>query len=252
MSYKQKWLGIGLGTMTALALAVGVSAALPTAASAHGGMGGFGMRGGGDGTALATALGITVEQLNAAQKKVADAALDQAVADGRLTQAQADQLKLRQGRHVGKLGGTDGEAALAKELGITVEQLSAARGKALAAELDKALAAGTITQAQADQLKAHQALRDYLAKQGLDDKVQALRDQALKDAVAAGVITQAQADALKNGAGLGMRGFGMGRGGRHGGGFGLGRGMAPAQPNGSATPGQQNGLRQGMPAPGDA
>jgi hypothetical protein len=250
MTYSQKWLGIGLGTMTAMALALGVAVALPTAASAHGGIGGFaGARGGLDGTALATALGITVEQLNAAQKKVADAALDKAVADGQLTQAQADMLKLREGMHVGKLGGTDAEAALAKELGITVDQLSAARSKAVAAELDKALAAGTITQAQADQMKAHQALRDYLAKQGLDDKVKSLREQALKDAVAAGVLTQAQADALQNGAGFGMRGFG----GRHGRGFGIGRGLAPALPGGT-TPAQPNGssTRQVLPAPGNA
>ena len=39
---------------------------------------------------LADALGITVDELNAAQEKAAAARLAQAVTDGRLTQEQAD------------------------------------------------------------------------------------------------------------------------------------------------------------------
>lgn len=63
---------------------------------------GFGMRGfdldglrGEYQSYLAEALGITVEELQAAQLKAQDAMLDQAVTDGALTQEQADLMKAR-------------------------------------------------------------------------------------------------------------------------------------------------------------
>jgi hypothetical protein len=52
-------------------------------------------RGIGDGSTqedLANALGITVEELTAARQKANEAAIDQALAQGLITQAQADQL----------------------------------------------------------------------------------------------------------------------------------------------------------------
>src|SRR5262245_58139055 len=42
---------------------------------------------------LAQVLGITTDQLQAAVVKARDAAIDQALADGKITQEQADQLK---------------------------------------------------------------------------------------------------------------------------------------------------------------
>ena len=85
-------------------------------------------------------------------------------------------------------------------------------------------------------MKAHQALQDYLNKQGLQDKIRSLYEQAVKDAVQAGVITQEQADQILSNAvgGFGMRGFGdggfPGMGGRgHGGrGFGARPGRRPS------------------------
>ncbi len=56
---------------------------------------GFGEMHGEYQTYLAEALGITVEELQAAQLKAQDAMLDQAVTDGALTQEQADLMKAR-------------------------------------------------------------------------------------------------------------------------------------------------------------
>lgn len=56
---------------------------------------GFGEMHGEYQTYLAEALGITVEELEAAQLKAQDAMIDQAVTDGLLTQEQADLMKAR-------------------------------------------------------------------------------------------------------------------------------------------------------------
>ena len=58
----------------------------------RGGMG-RGIEGGVSNEELASALGITVDELTAAYQKANAAALAQAVTDGLITQAQADQLK---------------------------------------------------------------------------------------------------------------------------------------------------------------
>lgn len=74
--------------------------AAPAAPWGRGGMA-FGLRGfGGElrgeyQTYLADALGITVEELQAAQQTAQNAMIDQAVADGALTQEQADLMKAR-------------------------------------------------------------------------------------------------------------------------------------------------------------
>jgi hypothetical protein len=172
--------------------------------------------------AVADALGLTVEELDAARAEgkrlpqiveeqgltLEDVQADllaaykdilaQAVADGVLTQAQADLIEqgLENGRGLGfglkgfagPRGGwlseyrDDLKSAFADELGVSVEELDAAW------------------------LAAHQSV--------------------LAQAVADGAITQAQADAiaerLANGDGFNF-GFGFGRGG-HGPGFGPGRG----------------------------
>ena len=80
---------------------------------------------------LAAALGITVEQLQAAEEKAAAANLAQAVTDGKMTQAQADQVTA--------------ERALAKYI--------ADKGLYKAA-VDSAVKDGVITQAQADAILA--------------------------------------------------------------------------------------------------
>ncbi len=218
---------------------------------------------------LADALGITVDQLKAAYQTARDAALDQAVAEGLITQEQADEMKVWGG--FGRRGGfgifgrgpkgvadsdIDENALLAQALGITVDKLQAAREAANQAALEQAVAKGLITQEQADAMLAHKNLKSYLDRdtllakalgmsledlqaayaegktlstlmreKGLDaatvrEKLQAAYNEALAQAVKDGVITQQQADAMaKDGFGFGPmmpfegRGHGRGRGG---------------------------------------
>jgi len=105
---------------------------------------------------------------------------------------------------------------LADALGITVEELQDAQLKAHAAMIDKAVEDGTLTQEQADLMKAHQAFMQYYAA----ETVQSLED-ALSAAVEAGAITQEQADLLLEQQGQMGRGF-LGRGLFDGGMFGEG------------------------------
>ena len=205
--------------------------AAPTGKGATAQPGRGGAWGADQGAALAEALGITTDELQAAYEKAGQAALDQAVADGLITQAQADAMAARGlgggfhfgGRGMG-MGDVDEQALLADALGITADELQAAQAKAEAAQLAAAVEAGTLTQEQADALQAERDLRDYVAP-----RVQ----QALEDAVAAavdeGIVTQEQADAFLQG---GLRGFGHGfgaemfggRGGPGMDGFGMGGG----------------------------
>ena len=191
---------------------------------------------------LATALGISVDQLNTAQDAARTKAIAQAVADGTITQEQADRMLSGEGRAAGIMKrnhrNVDGEALLAAELGISEEALAAAQESAHQAAIDQAIADGDITQEQADLMAARKALEEYIDHkailagllgvpveqlEGADlralieesgktrtevmEAMQAAKDQALVQAVADGVITQEQADQLQNFDGHGgMRG----------------------------------------------
>lgn len=205
----------------------------PAAGKGHWGMGDFT----GDDTALAEALGITVDELQAAQQQVREALIGQAVADGLLTQEEADALLANgsglhrdfgRGGHFG-FGGNASEL-LAEALGITVEELDAARAEVKAAQLAAMVEAGYLTQEQADLMLARQAVENYIDREALQATIQAAYEAAVAQAVEDGAITQEQADALLSSAatmgGFGMRGFDMpggmmgphgGRGGHHGG-----------------------------------
>ncbi len=173
---------------------------------------------------LADALGITAEQLQAAQDTVRNGIIDQAVTDGTITQEQADQLKA--GERVPGLrmpGGpemdsVDREALLAGALGITVDELDAAQTAAHDAAIAAAVADGTITQEQADRMGAQQAFQAYLRATYPDARPQETMAVLIQNAVDGGAITQAQADLLLSGGGRmgpgGMDGF---RGPRDGG-----------------------------------
>jgi ribosomal protein S20 len=227
------------------------------------GMGGA-LRGGYGGYSeqdLATALGIDITKLQAAYAAANAEALKEAVSKGLITQAQADQITARgiNNRPLGGLGfgansGIDYNALLANALGIDVTKLQAAYMQAVNTNLDNAVKAGTITQAQADLEKARYALSNDTKFQS---SLQAAYQAAIKQAVTDGVITQAQADQLLQnqtandlpggfggllggqggfGGSGGPRGFGL-----HG--FGGGRGgnpapQTPAQP--TATPGSSS------------
>jgi len=244
---------------------------------------------------LADALGISLTDLQTAYTTAQDEALKEAVTQGLITQAQADEIKARSangdghgfglGRGFDKgFGGPnstiDFDALLAKALNITTDQLSAAREKAQQAAVDAAVANGDMTQKQADLMKAQQALRTYTDRETLTAKAlgmtvdeltaarqagkdmstlltekgmtqtqfeeayQAAYKAAVAQAVTDGVITQAQADlVLANPGpmgGFGGRGGHGGPGGPMGGGFGPG-GNCPPSGAPSTTPAPTNG-----------
>jgi hypothetical protein len=210
---------------------------------------GFGHHGFGginDEEALAEALGITVEELEAAYGEARTAAIEQAVTDGLITQEQADEL-LAQGDgfgrgHHGFLGG-DKDEYLAEALGISVEELQAAKREVLAAQLAAMVEAGMMTQEQADLIAAREAVQNYVDEEALQAAVQSEYESAVEAAVDAGAITQAQADQLLEALesstipGFGFGGFG-GRGGHHhGGGFRGGPGFGfPSLPDSETVP----------------
>jgi hypothetical protein len=167
---------------------------------------------------LAQALGISVTDLQAAETKARNAEIDAAVKAGTITQTQADALKNGTSRERLNLGITaaDREKYLADALGKSVADLQAAEMSAQKSELAAAVASGRMTQAQADNALAREALGQYIASQGLFAK-------AVQSAVSAGVITQAQADAILSQTNQGAGGFGY-FGGRGLGEFGPGMG----------------------------
>ena len=156
---------------------------------------------------LADALGITVEELQAAREKANQAALEQAVAKGYITEEQAGLIKAQNAlkQYINK------DEIIAKALGISVEELQAAR--------DEGKNIGTL-----------------ISELGLEaatvrENMQTAYKAAIQQAVSDGVITQEQADQILSG-GFGMHGFEFGGDMRrfHGpGGF--------QQPSTEATPG---------------
>ena len=206
------------------------------------------------GQALADALGISLTDLQTAVQKANQAVLDKAVADGLITQAQADAMKAHKGglpfkgHMAGWLDeqGLDYNALLAEALGITPEALLAAQNTVFEAQLAQAVTDGNLTQEQADMMKARRDLKQdptfQAAMQAAQDDLKATYAAAIQKAVEAGIITQAQADQLLTepvgrfgmggmmGGGERGRGgrMGGGRGGMHGGGgFGPGAGDCP-------------------------
>ncbi len=157
---------------------------------------------------LAEALGITLEELQAARRQAMAAYLADAVTAGDITQEQAD---LMLGKYV--LSDAISRTALVAEaLGITTEELEAA-------------------------LTDGQSLSDLMTAAGmnadtLQTNLQAAYEAAVARAVADGVITQAQADAvLAQESNFGLFG-GHGIGGHGGGGRGHhGRGGSWSTPS---------------------
>jgi hypothetical protein len=183
--------------LTGTMLALGAAVAVAKPAQAHGG---FGAWGGDRQENLADALGITVDELEAAQLKAHTAALEAAVAAGRITQEDAD-LRLARMKVAQSF---DKDAALAEALGIS------------SAELDEARADGTLQDLAEEKDVTGETLRAAMT---------AAWSEALDEAVKAGSITQEQADTLEESGALG------GCGGRHSlGGAGLGRGAFRSLP----------------------
>jgi hypothetical protein len=185
---------------------------------------GGGMEGGYNNADLATALGITTDELNTAYQAANAAMLKQAVADGLITQAQADEITANGsafplgGRWADWLNqkGLDYNTFLADALGITVDKLQAAYLQAYNARIDQAVTNGNLTQEQADLMKGQRALYTNSTFQA---SMQSAFVSAVNQAVSDGVITQAQADQiLANGSGMNFAGpKGMGDFGMNGG-----------------------------------
>lgn len=150
---------------------------------------------------LAAALGITVEELDAAQLKAYETGVAQAVEQDLITQVQADELLAGDptthpnGRWEKWLEdkGIDFDALLADALGITTDKLQEAYSQAYTARIDQAVTDGDITQEQADLMKGQYALRNDASFQST---MQSAYETAVNQAVADGVITQAQADLI--------------------------------------------------------
>jgi hypothetical protein len=179
-----------------------------------------------DSELLAAALGITVEELQAAYDVATAAALQQAVDEGLLTEDQAEELTARgfgfRGLHIGTV---DFEVHLAEALDITVEELQAARQEAHAARLAELVEAGAITQEQADLMLARMAVQNHLDTEAVSDALQSAYEAAVNSALAAGDITQEQADLmLENMPDFDGMGLGLGGPGFHGRGLHQGRG----------------------------
>jgi hypothetical protein len=188
---------------------------------------------------LATALGIDVTALQNAYKAAWAEALKEAIAAGKITQSQADQLtnQTPANRIFGLEGnwltqaGIDWNSLLAKQLNITVDQLTAAYQKAYNSMIDQEVTDGRLTQAQADNAKAQYALATNTKFQ---DALKSAFTAAINQAVKDGLITQAQADQILSNSNNGY-GFGFGRGVEKGFGFGPGMGF----------PGMGGGMRGG-------
>lgn len=166
---------------------------------------------------LAEKLGVSVEELQAARYAVGQARLDQALADGSITQEQYD---LQQARHALR-DYVNRKAITAEVLGMTEDELDTAH-------------------------EAGQRLPDLLDAAGLDEAsfrsaMDAATEAAIEQAVTDGVITAEQAELVKNapqperGGPGGQRGGQDGGRGGHGGRGPGGRGqgqpdMAPGQP----------------------
>ena len=152
-------------TIAALALAIAAGAfALAGALGA-----GPATAGGGDDderAALAGALGVTVEELEAAKRQVMLDRIDAAVESGWLGEERAERLRdaVESGEEPGHgrgfrgpgfgWHGADGEgAALADALGVTVEELEAAMREVVLARIDAAVESGKLSEERADAMR---------------------------------------------------------------------------------------------------
>ncbi len=177
-------------------------------------------------TYLAEALGISVEELQAAREKASDAAMEAAVESGEITEEQANLMEARQALK----GYINQETLTASALGITVEELQSAR----------------------DQGKSIRDLMDELGitEEDFQAAMKTAYEAVVQQAVEDGVVTQEQADLILNkemnpGFG-GPGGFpGMGNGEDQPGGPGQPGGQGPCQPG--QNPPDMPGQRQNPP-----
>ena len=143
--------------------------------------------------AVASALGISVDEYDAALGTARDQVLEQAVTEGHLTQDQADRMRERadQGFEFGP--GMKGRGAWGPGMGWTDSESSpvAVAADALGMTADELLA----------ELKDGKSIADVANERGVDpqtiaDSILASQKDSLAQAVADGKITQEQADQM--------------------------------------------------------
>jgi hypothetical protein len=205
-------LGALAATMTFGALAYrSVFAATPTTTSTittgistlleSGWLGGKGPNAGYNNQDLADALGVTVDALTSAYQAAYSSALNDAVTQGLITQAQADQLTTN--GNAFPFGnrwdswltqnGIDLNTYLADALGISADTLKTAYQTAYYTNIDQMVTDGNLSQQQADLMKGEYALYNNSTFQS---SMQSAFTSAVNAAVSSGVITQNQADQI--------------------------------------------------------
>jgi hypothetical protein len=150
---------------------------------------------------LANALGITTDALSTAYQSAYEAALQDAVSQGLITQTQADELSSNGSafpfgnRWSAWLNqnGIDFNTYLADALGISVDDLKSAYQTAAFVHIDQEAADGSLSETQADLRKGRYALYNDSTFQS---SMQSAYTSAVNVAVASGVITQSQADQI--------------------------------------------------------
>ena len=165
---------------------------------------------------LAAILHLTPAQTQDALKQAEKQTVDQMLADGRITKAQADAMKARidAGQGLGPIGGSGfkprgffGDRALMQSL-TTAELTAVASALHMSTtDLQNALRSGK----SLSDLEKQQNVPDSAVKSAVKSAAKGVLDPAVK----AGTITQAQEDAIlsrigSSGLGLGHKGFGGG------------------------------------------
>lgn len=177
---------------------------------------------------LAAALGIQRSELDTAITNAGNSTVDEALANGTLSQQQADALRSRiQGGNFGFFGGRGGRGG--PEGGLRLPGVKDAMINAAATTLN--LSVDELrTQLRSGQTLAQIAQAQGTTEQAVTDAALAAAKTQLDQAVANGTVTQAQADAIyaelqARGTQLLQRG---GRGGGHHGHDDFGTPSAPA------------------------
>lgn len=141
--------------------------------------------------ALANALGVTVEEYDAAVDKAQEEVVDEALSEGWLTEDQAEMLQWRMDQAPGLRmpGPGKGHGMLGRGMGIGGDNLLSVAADELGMSVTELLA----------ELQDGQSIADVAAAQGADsqaivDSYLAALQEDMDEAVAEGRITQNQAD----------------------------------------------------------
>lgn len=161
-------------------------------------------------TALAEALGISVDELEAAFEAVHTKIINEAVSDGLITEEQANDMLENTppvgSRHMRFPGhfmrGEDFNTLLAEELGIDAETLNAAFQEVQVTMLEQALADGKITQDEFEMSQLRMKMNPYF-EEAFSEAYQNAIAAALED----GTITEEQAELLQENGGRFGPGF---------------------------------------------